>query len=139
MKKIMLSLAVLISFAVPVSAEDSVKPEKPQIPWKLIKALHELLPQKTIGEGDVLGIFIGGVVGEKDELPPVKIAGTQVRIGYPFAVSKEGKLTLPFVDPVNVRGLTAVEALEKIRIAYVNKDILTRGQERVFVTIMHSK
>lgn len=105
--------------------------------------LRQKQPEKHIIEsGDILGIFIESVVGEKNQLPPVRISdvpGVPPAIGYPFVVAEDGRVTLPFIDPVDVKGLSVPAALEKIRKIYLDQEILKKGSERVFVTLIQPR
>ena len=83
---------------------------------------------------DVLGIYIEGVLGSSDEPPPVHFpeAGddTPPAIGYPVPVREDGTVSLPLVEPIDIRGLTLSAAEEKIRNTYIRKKILRADRER---------
>ncbi len=92
---------------------------------------------------DVLGIYIEGVLGSKDEPPPVHFpeAGEDMppAIGYPIPIREDGTISLPLVDPMDLRGLTLAQAEQKIRNAYFRKKILKPERERIIVTLMRPR
>ena len=93
---------------------------------------------------DVLGIFIDGVLGQFDAPPPVQlpVAGSDLppAIGFPVPIREDGTVTLPFVDPVPVRGLTIPQAEELIKRAYFGGPApILRNQARVIVTLLRER
>lgn len=92
---------------------------------------------------DTLGIYIEGVLGTKEEPPPVHFpeAGEDLppAIGYPVPVREDGSISLPLIDPLRVRGLTLAEAEQRIREAYITKKILKADRERIIVTLMRPR
>jgi protein involved in polysaccharide export with SLBB domain len=96
-----------------------------------------------LAPGDVLGVWIEGVLGDKNQPPPLHLpdqGGTPPAFGYPLPVRGDGTVPLPLIDPVRVEGLTLPEAQEKIIEAYtVTKKILQPGRERVVITLMRPR
>jgi protein involved in polysaccharide export with SLBB domain len=96
-----------------------------------------------IGPGDYLGIYIEGVLGEKDKPPPVTISlapalgqiAPQPSMGYPILVQQDGTISLPLVEPIPVKGRSQVEVESMIKDTYVGQNILVKGKERVLVSI----
>lgn len=88
---------------------------------------------------DILGIWIEGILGEKGQAPPVHTAEASnlpPAIGYPIPVRGDGTITLPFVTPVKVQGMTLEEAEVAIRNSYtVDKQILQPEKARILVTL----
>lgn len=75
----------------------------------------------ALGPGDVLGVYIKGVLGDEDQLPPVHYpedSNIPPAVGYPTPVREDGTLSLPIIRPVLVEGLSLVEATNKVREAY---------------------
>ncbi len=105
--------------------------------------LRQKQPDKhIIDAGDIMGIFIENVIGDKNQLPPVRISdtpGVAPAIGYPFVVAEDGTITLPYVDPIEIKGLSVQEAQQKIRRLYIDQKILIAGSERVFVTLIQPR
>lgn len=95
--------------------------------------------QYLLGSGDVLGVYIEGVLGRREEVPPVYFPENGVvppSLGYPIPVRDDGTLSLPMIEPINVRGMTLSQAEETIREAYTcKKSILQPGRERILVSL----
>ncbi len=96
-----------------------------------------------LGSGDVLGIWIEGVLGERGQAPPVRVAdsGRQgAALGFPIPVRADGTIALPLVPPIKVAGRTLDEVDANIRKAYtVDKKIIQPGQERIIVTLQRAR
>jgi protein involved in polysaccharide export with SLBB domain len=97
-----------------------------------------------LGPGDVLGVYIEGVLGDRTVPPPVRlgegISNQTPALGYPLPVREDGTVPLPLVKPVNVRGMTLEEAQEAARKAYVvDKEVLQPGRERIILTLMQPR
>lgn len=93
-----------------------------------------------LAAGDVLGVWIEGIFGERNVPPPVRVpeqGNIPPSLGYPLPVRENGTLPLPLIDPVKVEGLTLAEAQAKITEAYtVTKKILKPGRESILVTLV---
>lgn len=96
-----------------------------------------------LGPGDVLGIYIKGVLGAPDELPPVHFpedASRPPAIGFPVPVREDGTLALPFVEPILVEGMSLVDATRVIHQAYLYpKKIVTNDQDQIIVTLIDKR
>ena len=96
-----------------------------------------------LASGDLLGIYIEGVLGQEDQLPPVNFPQSPElppSVGYPILVREDGTLPLPLVDPVHVDGMTVGEAEESVKKAYtVDKQVLLMGEERILVTMIRPR
>lgn len=98
----------------------------------------------TIELGDVLAVHIPGVLpydkpGAVPENPPITMVNDRPVTGYPIAVDDKGQVTLPFIDPIKVVGLTGDEAAEKMRTAYISKSVLVPTMSLPAVTIVKQK
>lgn len=75
-----------------------------------------------LDSGDVLGVFLEGVLGKSGEAPPVFYppAGSSLgpSMGFPVVVRENGTINLPLVDPIPVRGLTVSQAEERVKAIY---------------------
>jgi protein involved in polysaccharide export with SLBB domain len=117
------------------------KEEERTIPLPLLRQkppeVYRLAP------GDVLGVWIEGVLGDKAQPPPLHVpeqGGVPPAFGYPLPVRADGTVPLPLIDPVKVEGMTVAEAQDAIVKAYtVTKKILQPGRERVIVTLMRPR
>ena len=119
------------------------KDEEKTIPLTLLRQkqpeVYRLAP------GDVLGIYIEGVLGEAKQPPPVSTpeAGTNVApaVGYPIPVREDGTIALPFIEPLKVEGRSIAEVQKDLLKAYLvpGKEILKAGQERLLVSLMRQR
>lgn len=107
-----------------------------------------------LGGGDLLGVYVAGVLPAKiDEIPivqqgtnqgfrdPYPVQGTlnSPNIGVPISMDNSGVLQLPLIDPINLTGKTLNEAADVIRGAYQEKGLLAAGKERVYVTLLRPR
>lgn len=115
------------------------KEGKEEIP---LTALRQDPPEVyRLAPGDVLGIWIEGVTGTRDTLPPVHFPELDPpSIGLPVPVRDDGAISLPLVDPVRVTGLSLTETQEAIREAYtVKQKILAADKARIIVSLMRRR
>jgi protein involved in polysaccharide export with SLBB domain len=98
-----------------------------------------------IDAGDVLGVWIEGILGEKGQQPPIQ---TSIRLenvdlppatGFPIQVQRDGTISLPSIESLKVAGMTFKEAEDAIRRAYVDRQILRAGRERIIVSLMRPR
>ena len=95
-----------------------------------------------LAAGDILGVYIEGVLGQADQPPPVNIPeGTNLppAFGYPMPVRQDGRVPVPLVEPVLVDRLTVPEAERAIAKAYGDKRILRPEDRRILVTLMRPR
>ena len=96
-----------------------------------------------LAAGDVLGIYIDGVLGDRETLPPVTIpeaGGLPPAVGVPIAVREDGTLPLPLVHSINVDGMTVSEAEDAIVDAFaVKRKIVRIETERVLVSLIRPR
>ena len=97
----------------------------------------------VLDSGDVLGVFVEGVLGAIDEAPPVQIpdptSDLPPSIGYPVPVRDDGTLSLPLVEPVPVKGLTIQQAEQLITRAYLQSDKPVLRTGRIIVTLQRKR
>jgi protein involved in polysaccharide export with SLBB domain len=96
-----------------------------------------------LAAGDVLGVYVQNLLGDKTTPPPVRIpeTGSAVpAIGYPVPVQDNGTIVIPFADPIKVAGLTIDEAREAVRVAVtVTKQLVPPENARILVTLMQPR
>jgi protein involved in polysaccharide export with SLBB domain len=95
-----------------------------------------------LAPGDVLGIVIESVLGERNAPPPVHLDVEKgpPAFGYPVPVREDGTIVVPLIKPVKVAGLSLIEVQEKLRQEYtVKKEILKPGAERILVSLMRPR
>ncbi len=105
-----------------------------------LSSLRQAAPEAyQLAAGDVLGVWIEGILGEKGQAPPLHIpesGNLPPALGYPVPVRDDGTISLPFISPLRVQGMTVTEAQEAVRTAYtVTNQIIVAGRERIFVTL----
>lgn len=92
-----------------------------------------------IAARDVLGIYIEGILGDRDAPPPVHFPdddSQQPAIGYPTPVRDDGTISLPLVAPIQVEGQTLPEVERAILERYSQAKILLEERQRIIVTLM---
>lgn len=96
-----------------------------------------------VDTGDVLGIYIEGVLGSRQQPQPVNIPlGTDEppSFGFPIPVRDDGTISLPLIGTVNVRGKTIGEVEDFLKKAYTsNKRFLNPENDRILVSLQKSR
>ncbi|MFL5338836.1 MAG: polysaccharide biosynthesis/export family protein [Gemmataceae bacterium] len=96
-----------------------------------------------LAPGDVLGVYIENLLGDKAGAPPVRMTETGNQppaIGYPIPVLENGTISLPFTDPIPVAGLSIEAAREAVRVAITEtKQLLPKDKARIYVTLMQPR
>jgi protein involved in polysaccharide export with SLBB domain len=96
-----------------------------------------------LGPGDILGVFIEGVLGEPNLPVPVGIPTTPnapPSLGYPLPVRDDGTLPLPLAGPLKVEGMTLTEAQAALVKAYtIDRKLLKPGHERIIITLQRPR
>ena len=127
-----------------VPAEFLAIPQADKVPIDVSRLRIDKPEFYILDNEDVLGIFIDGVLGQFDAPPPVQlpVQGSDLppAIGFPVPIREDGTVTLPFVDPIPVRGLTIPQAEELIKRAYFGGEApILRSQARVIVTLLRER
>lgn len=106
-----------------------------------LTALRQPAPAAyLLDKGDVLGIYIEGILGDKTQPPPVRFAelpNVPPSIGFPIPVREDGTVPLPLVDPIDVRGMTVAQAEAAIRKAFIPK--LLQPDKHLFVSLIRPR
>ena len=102
-----------------------------------------------VASGDVLGIWIEGILGPTNQVPPLHVTTlptprdqrrTPSAVGYPVTVEPGGIIRLPLIEPLMVRGMTAAEIQQLIRDEYsVKRKLLKNGNERILVSVLQPR
>jgi hypothetical protein len=102
-----------------------------------------------VDAGDILGVYIEGVLGadrprpgEAPAPPPIHFPESvwlNPSFGYPIQVREDGTLSLPLVPPIPVRGITVEEAQAAIGRAYVEAKVIQPGRERLLVSLVRPR
>ncbi len=93
-----------------------------------------------LDSGDVLGVYIEGILGTREEAPPVYFPDEDTNappsLGYPIPVREDGTVSLPMIAPMNVRGMTVREFEDRVRNAYtIDRKVLKAGSDRILVSL----
>jgi hypothetical protein len=106
-------------------------------------------PVYRLDTGDVLGVWIENVIGEKMVPIPVHILtnpaerGQRVlnpSAGYPFVVREDGTLLLPMLkQPVPVRGLSVNEAEKTVKETLIRERILNEDTAKMFLGLLQKR
>jgi protein involved in polysaccharide export with SLBB domain len=94
-----------------------------------------------VDSGDLLGIYVYGILGKLDETPPVFIPANgdgNPTIGLPIPVREDGTISLPQIPPVYVRGMTVRQVEEAVRREYVSRQIRKDGVD-ILVSLQKSR
>jgi protein involved in polysaccharide export with SLBB domain len=110
------------------------------------------LPADTVyrvAPGDVLGIWIEGILGATNLPPPLHISTTPLprdqrrvapAVGYPIAVEPDGTIALPMIDPLPVTGLTLADIQKALKVEYaVKRKLLKAGHESILVSLLQPR
>ena len=93
-----------------------------------------------LSPGDVLGIYIEGILGKDDRIPPVNYSGsenTPPSLGYPIPIRPDGTISLPLIDPPKVAGLTLQQAEQRVVEAYtIDRPLLSPGEQRILLSMV---
>lgn len=88
--------------------------------------------------GDVLAVYVEKILGTREQ-PPINQPLDNTRpptLGYPLTVRDDGTLSLPLIQPINVRGKTIPQIERELHYAYtVQRRLLPPGQDRILVTL----
>ncbi len=127
-----------------VPREFLAEPRANRVPVDLARLRQVPPPNYLLDDGDLLGIYIEGVLGEIDSAPPVHFPETNSdlppAIGFPIPVREDGTLNLPLVPALMVRGLTLAQAEEMITRAYtVDNKLIKADEARIIVTLIKER
>ena len=105
-------------------------------------------PVYRLAPGDVLGVFIDGILGERNQPIPLHVAPPlltrdQRRLapsqGYPVEVRPDGTIVLPRVAPLPVQGMSLAEVQDAIRDTYVKKGQFKPELDRLLVNLLQPR
>jgi protein involved in polysaccharide export with SLBB domain len=89
--------------------------------------------EHLVDKGDVLGVYIEGILGEKGTMPPVRLPDQNYQmpsVGYPVVVTEDGKLPLTHIPPIDVKGMTISQVRDTIIDQYVKRKLVQPGKEK---------
>ncbi len=105
------------------------------------------MKEYRVGPGDLLGIWVDGIPGEKNQNPPLPqlpdkdLPGSlPPGVGTPVPVQENGAIQLPLIGKVVVEGLTLAKIHTELVDAYtVKRKILPPGKENIVVTLIRPR
>lgn len=135
---------------------DSVKGlEKGKRQQLNLALLGQIAPKvHTLDAGDILGVYVKGLVpaGTDQNAPllqgqpnfsniyyPPTGQSLTPAVGLPFEINVSGKLQLPLIGEVSLKGLTVEQATELISKKYVDRKVIQQGKEYVYLTLVRSR
>lgn len=77
--------------------------------------------EHLVDSGDVLGVYIEGILGNAETTPPVFASNDKFAlpsVGYPIRVDADGTISLPMTAPLRVKGLTIAQVRQLVFDAY---------------------
>lgn len=101
-----------------------------------------------VDSGDILGVYIEGVLPFNDpnmppQPPPINFPDQSSllppSLGYPITVQEDGTISLPLIEPLNVRGMTIDQIRDRIREEYIETDILRPERARPLVSLIRER
>ena len=115
----------------PSSSDSRPNIDDPMVPYRLVA-------------GDVLGVFIEGVLGEFDQAPPVHYPAPQTGLppsmGFPIVVEYDGRISIPFIDRLEVSGKTIAEVRRDLISAFQEGEApILNSQARILVSLMQKR
>jgi hypothetical protein len=131
---------------VPLELLDKPRDPEEAIPLTLLGQVRPDTYQ--LAAGDVLGVWIEAILGDRNVSLPLHVAPQvltqgqrrlQPAVGYPIAVDENGTINLPLVGAIEVKGMSIAQAREAIRKAYTSKQLLPAGRELIFVTLLQPR
>lgn len=123
-------------------------PKNNLVPVDISLLSQEPPREYLIDAGDILGVYVEGVLpfnppNATPEPPPVNFPERDSllppSLGYPIAVQADGTLSLPLVEPLDVRGLTLDQVRDKIRDSYIQNEILRPEKARPIVSLIKER
>lgn len=101
-------------------------------------------PEHIVDAGDTLGVYIADILGDPDTLPAVSYPNFRQRngpiepyVGHPIEVEADGEIDLPFIMPLDVRGMTVPEVRQAIIDEYVlNRELIAPDAENIQVSLI---
>lgn len=102
-------------------------------------------PSHIVDSGDVLGVYIEGVMGNRNQIPPVNFPASgdvPPSFGYPMPVREDGTISLPLIKPILVRGMTIREVEEAVRKQYTQVEgqrMLNADTNQVLISLQRPR
>lgn len=151
-----LGMSGCATFSVPVSESIPVRrlpievlgPSKDELRPIPLDLLRQKPPEAyKVDTGDILGVYIEEVLGERNQPIPVRDGGREASqmllppaLGYPVPIQDGGIILLPMIEPLKIKGLTITEVQAAIKKACTEpKELLPKQGARIVVTLMQPR
>lgn len=124
-----------------VPAQFRAEPRSGKVPIDLSLLRQTPPAEYRVNSGDLLGVFVEGILAKPGELPPVTVPNNpeaNPSLGFPILVQDDGTISLPGFPELFVRGMTLREIRERIRQAYTEDNPLFRkapDQEEALILV----
>lgn len=120
------------------------QPRANLVPIDLARLRQDAPHEYPLDTGDVLAVYVEGVLGKPEDVPPHHFPerGSDVLpgLGYPVPIREDGRISLPMIEPLVMRGLTVSQAEALIRDVYLNqRQILRTGHDRILVGLIRKR
>jgi protein involved in polysaccharide export with SLBB domain len=125
-------------------AQFLAEPQANKVPIDVARLRQPKSDTYVLDDGDTLGIFIEGVLGEFDQAPPVQLpdpnSDLPPAIGFPVPVREDGTISLPLVRPISVRGLNIQQVEQLItRVYRQGERPVMQENGRIIVSLMRKR
>jgi protein involved in polysaccharide export with SLBB domain len=90
-------------------------------------AIRQAYTQRKLVPGDILRIYLAGILREPNQ---------QAEVGVPITVRPNGTIILPQVEPIMVQGLTLEQVDAAIRRAYTVQKQILKPDQRIIVDLV---
>lgn len=123
-------------------------PKNDLVPVDVSLLTQEAPRNYILDSEDILGVYIEGVLpfsgpDAAPTLPPVNFPDVDSTLppsmGFPIAVAEDGTISLPLIEPIDVRGRTVDQVRELIRQAYIKANILKDEKARPMVSLIKER
>jgi protein involved in polysaccharide export with SLBB domain len=118
----------------------SPKDETTAIPLTLLR--RQPPDVYRVDAGDILGIYIMTVLGEKGQQIPFsmpQVGNTPPALGFPVPVREDGTIVLPQIEPLQVKGLTLSEIQKLLKRRYTDPKELIKKESEPLVTLIRQR
>lgn len=121
------------------------EPRANRQPIDLSRLARAPIQEYHIDTGDILGVYVKGVLGPIDAPPPVNPTplGSDLppSVGTPIPVQDDGTISLPLVEPIEARGLTLDQVRRRIFDAYTtgNPPLLLPDAAEILVSLVRRR
>jgi protein involved in polysaccharide export with SLBB domain len=95
-----------------------------------------------VDAGDILGVYIATVLGEKNQPIPVRfpdLGNATPALGFPVPVREDGTIILPQQPPLLVKGKTLIEIQDLLHKVYTEPKKLIQKENEPLVTLMRPR